>query len=38
MNEKTEAEKEQEKVEKEKEAGKRYDGGPIPKVPKSSSK
>lgn len=40
MNEKTEAEKdeekEQKKIEKEKDTGKRYDGGDIPRAPKSS--
>lgn len=33
---KTEAEKQAEQDEKEKESGKKYDGGPIPKVSKSS--
>ena len=32
MTEKTEAEKQAEKDAKERESGKKYDGGPIPKV------
>lgn len=38
MTEKTEAQKQAEKDEKERESGKKYDGGPIPKLTQAVKK
>lgn len=38
MTEKTEAQKQAEKDEKERESGKKYDGGPIPKLSAAAKK